>query len=106
MNRKIQEKINDAMRYCMGFDHKHVNCFRINPKIESPLHIQEKYKRWLYYRNAEIPVMTEVTFLNNQRADILLPVWKQVVEILVSETDERFEAKDYPFKIIKVRVRG
>ena len=104
MNPKIQEKINDAMRFCMQYDHKHVNCFRINPVKESDLHINEKFKKWLEHRKMGIPVMTEVTFLNKQRCDILLPVSKQIIEILVSEKDERFDIKDYPFEIIKVRV--
>jgi len=54
-----------------------------------------------------IPFYTEVITLDGQRCDILLPATGdgEIEEILVSETKERFEAKNYPLKTKAIRIK-
>jgi len=52
-----------------------------------------------------IPFFTEVITLEGQRVDILLPSVMQIEEILVSETKERFEAKNYPLHTKAIRIK-
>jgi len=54
-----------------------------------------------------IDFATEVIFENGQRADILVldPENIHVIEILCTETQERLDAKNYPFPIIAKRIK-
>ena len=105
MDNKSRIKFNSAMVYFMPTDHKHLNCFR-STDSEGEKHIRAKFERWLMYRKEKIPVMTEMKFVNGQRCDILCPLTFDVEEILVSESKERFEAKDYsPFKVKKIQIK-
>ena len=77
--------------------------FRCNVH-DSDKHIKKMFEIWLEHRRLRIPVLTEVTFNNGSKCDILLPSQFEIIEILVTETQERLEAKKYPFKIREVRV--
>ena len=106
MDRNSQIKLNEAMVYFMPTDHKHVGCFRCNPEAEGDKHIRAKFERWLMYRKESIPVCTEMKFVNGKgKPDLVLPLTMDIEEILVSEKQERFEAKDYsPFKVKGIRI--
>ena len=112
MNQKeLQMRINEAMRH-VRFSNKsgsHENCIRLNPQSKGPHNdkIVELCKEFL---EMQIPFFTEAIFMDNRgntigRGDILLPATHEVLEIMHTETDERFEQKKYPdiFKIKKIR---
>ena len=109
MNKRLQARINEALLEVRISNRSgnHFKCFRCNVH-DSDKHIFAMFNRRLEYRRLGVPVMTEVIFLNKKRCDILLPTTFEIIEILSSETDERFEEKKetYPkvFEIKKVRV--
>ena len=103
------QKINEALQHIRISNRSgsHVNCLRIqnNCSVVHNDKIIELAKEFL--RN-HIPFVTEAIFKNNSRCDILLPATFEIIEILHSETDERFskKIKNYPdvFTIRKVRI--
>jgi len=105
MNKEIQKIINENIQQVRQSNRtgSHLNCIRLNPSSRGP-HNNEIIKRCLEYLELGIPFLTETIFHNGQRADILKPSIPEIEEILVSETDERFDKKDYPFRIIKVKI--
>jgi hypothetical protein len=85
---------------------KYINGIKIN--VNSTIqHELGKFKECWDLAKQGIDFATEVIFENGQRADILVldPENIHVVEILCSETQERFDAKNYPFKIIAKRIK-
>ncbi len=105
MNKEIQRRINEAMQE-VRINNKTANIFtsfRCNVH-DSDKHIKKMFEIWLEHRRLRIPVLTEVTFNNGSKCDILLPSQFEIIEILVTETQERLEAKKYPFKIREVKV--
>lgn len=107
MNKKIQSRINETLRQVRRSDHAHLSCIRLNPTC-SDAHNDEIIRRCKEYLKTGTLFLTEVTFLNGQRADILLPSINPPIieEIMVSETDEMLEAKNYPFPIKRIKVGG
>lgn len=71
------------------------------------LHELGKTRECYKLAQAGIDFCTEVIFENGQRADILVldPENIHVIEILCSETEERFDAKNYPFPIVAKRIK-
>ncbi len=54
----------------------------------------------------KIPFYTELILTTTgKRVDILLPATQEIEEILVSETKERFEAKNYPLLTRAIRIK-
>ncbi len=108
MNKQTQARINQALLHVRpsNLSGSHDKCFRCNPH-DSDLHIHKMFERWLEYRKLGIEVRTEVIFLNGQRADILLPSLSPplIEEIMVTETEKRLEAKDYPFPVKAIKVK-
>ena len=106
MNKSDQGKINESMQSVRISNRSgsHIGCFRCNPH-DSDAHIFTMFKRWLEYRKLGVAVITEPIFNNGQRADILLPSLPLIEEIMVSETQERLEAKNYPFPIKQIKVK-
>ena len=105
MNKEIQRKINESMQEVRISNRSgsHLGCFRCNVH-DSDKHIFKMFEIWLENRRLGVPILTEVIFNNGERADILLPVTKEVIEIMYSETKERLNAKNYPFPIRMVKV--
>ena len=62
--------------------------------------------RCLDYLKSGIPFITEGIFLNGSRCDIYLPIQGYAEEVLISETQKRFEKKAsiYPVPVRSVRV--
>ena len=108
MNREMQARINESMR-TVRFSNKsgsYLNCIRLNPQSKGP-HNDKMIELCKGYLEMGIPFYTEVIFEKpySGRADILLPSQFEIVEVLHTESDARFNAKSYPdiFKISKVR---
>ena len=104
----IQQRINEAMRETKFSVRTHRNCIRLNTSC-SDKHNMEIVKRCLEMLKIGCPFFTEVAFTEGRGVcDILYPSLHEIDEILVSESDERFEEKvnKYPscFKINKIRV--
>lgn len=102
-------KINQALQFIRQSNKSgsHLNCIRLSP-ICSDVHNAEIINRCVECLKKGIPFMTETEFIHGGRADLLLPSTWEIIEILHSETDERFlqKIKKYPdiFKIRRVRV--
>lgn len=103
---EVQSRINENMQSVRVSNRSgsHIGCFRCNPS-DSDLHIYTAFNRWLEYRKLGTAVITEAIFNNGQRADILLPSIPLIEEIMVTETNERLEAKNYPFPIKQVKAK-
>ena len=105
MLKEQQKEINEALQEVRISNRSgnHLSCFRCNVH-DSDKHIYFMFKRWLEYRRLGVPILTEAIFNNGERCDILLPATKEIIEIMVTETDERLDSKKYPFPIRKIKV--
>ena len=88
----------------------HLNCIRLRNNVldgRYDKHNLEIVKRCMEYLKLGIPFMTEVIFVDGQRADILKPATGEIEEIAVTEKEESLERKkaNYPFPIRVIRVR-
>lgn len=85
---------------------KYLNCVHLNA-TNTWLHEVGKTRECYKLAKDGIDFCTEVIFENGQRADILVldPENIHVIEILCSETQERFDAKNYPFPIVAKRIK-
>ncbi len=79
------------------------NCIRLNPSCSDD-HNWEIVARCMEYLKTGTAFYTEVIFLNGQRADILVPAIPLIEEVMVTETEERLNKKNHPFRIKKVRI--
>ena len=108
MNKKQLEQMNLALNYLRMGNRGHLNCIRLTNNNLRTKHTEEMISRCLEYLENQIPFVTEAIFANGTRADILLPSTFEVVELLHSETEERFKEKikNYPsaFNIRRVKV--
>ena len=104
MNHK-QQKINIALNQVRLGQRGHLNCIRLNPSCSAE-HNLKIIEICMEYLRLGIPFMTEAIFLNNARCDILLPATKEIIEVMKSETEKRYKAKNYPsvFTIRQVRI--
>lgn len=82
----------------------HLNCIRLNPNKHHDKHNKAIIKRCLEYLYNGTIFMTECIFVNGERCDILLPTMPLIEEIMITESDERLNKKNYPFRVIKVKV--
>lgn len=86
---------------------KYINAVMVNP-TNTYAHEKAKFDECWKLSKKGIDFLTEAIFENRQRADIVaLDVEGEgvyCVEILHSETEARFEKKEYPFPIIKIYV--
>jgi len=106
MNFKEQmAKMNYVGRYLKHGELKHMNAIRLNANRHHDKHNRAIIERCLEYLYLGIPFITEAKFGNGQRCDILLPMTQEIEEIMITETQERLEAKEYPFKIKVVRIK-
>ncbi len=105
-NKKIEKYSNEALQEVRISNRSgsHLNCFRCNVH-DSDKHICKMFEIWLEHRRLGIPILTEAIFNNGERADILLPKTREIIEIMCSETEERLNAKNYPFPIRVVKVK-
>lgn len=106
MNQKEkQNKINEALSYVRMSNRGHLNCIRINPSC-STAHNFKIVELCHEYLRTGVPFMTEAIFKDGQRCDILLPATMEIIEVMHTETEKRFNSKTYPkeFTITKVRV--
>jgi len=101
-----QEQINYIGKNLKMGELKHLNCIRLNPTC-SEKHNRAIIDRCMEYIKTGVLFLTEATFVTGGRCDILLlsTTPPLIEEILVSESDERFEAKSYPFRTVKIRVK-
>ena len=104
MNKQTQETINYISKFLKVGEMKQLNCIRINIH-DSDKHNDEIYRRCKEYLKLGIPYLTQAVFIKGGICDILKPTIPEIEEILVTETDERFEAKKYPFPIRKIRIK-
>jgi len=106
MNKRQEENITESLKLFRpsNLSGSHRNCIRLNPSC-SDKHNNEIVRRCLINLKLGIPFFTEVITLEGQRVDILLPSVMQIEEILVSETKERFEAKNYPLHTKAIRIK-
>ena len=106
MDQKTQEKINKNIVWVNPSNRtsSHINCIRLNTSC-SDKHNDEIIKRCKEYLKLGVPFMTEVIFITGGRADIFLPSIPLIEEIMVTETKERLEEKDYPFPIKAIKVK-
>ena len=111
MNEKQKQiLINEAMRKIRpnSRGRKYINAVLLSGG-NTWLHEVGKCRECYKLAQKGIDFLTEVIFENGQRADILaLDVEGEgihVIEILCSETEERFNKKEYPFPIKKVRMK-
>ena len=85
----------------------HLNCIRLS-NAASEEHNKKIIEICLEFLRTNTPFMTEAIFHNGYRADLINCYTHEVMEIMVTETDESIENKisKYPdlFKIVKVRV--
>src|SRR3990167_5460361 len=93
--RTIQQRINEAYSYMRLGNRGHQNCIRLNPSC-SRQHNQKIIELCLDYLQDGIPFVTEAIFKDGHRCDILCPATFDIIEILHTETQERFNAKKYP----------
>jgi hypothetical protein len=79
-----------------------VNKFKTNVH-NSPTHegLKKRVFNWLVKNG--LSVVCEATFLKGGRADLLVLDPPLAIEVMVSETQERFEAKDYPVEKLAVK---
>lgn len=61
-------------------------------------------KFWIanYCWERDLTFWSEATFINGQRADIIIGNWKVAVEVLHSEGKELKSSKDYPVDVLLV----
>lgn len=84
--------------------HQKKNCVRFNV-ANSLVHEMKKAELCFQAQRKGFSYVTEAEFTGGGRADIYLLDTDTVIEILNTETKERFEKKDYPVSsIIGVRV--
>lgn len=67
---------------------------------ESSDHRSMKFEVCDYLWQAGIDFYTEVRFDDNSRADIVVPLWGVALEVLCSESIDRFIKKAYPLVTI------
>lgn len=79
-----------------------VNKFKTNV-ANSPKHEGLKKRIFNWLKKNGYSVVCEATFKNRGRADILVLHPAMAIEVLVSETQERFEAKCYPVHTVAVK---
>ena len=72
-------------------------------KAESLSHRIVKFWICNYCWENSIDFATEVVFKDNQRADIVIKDWAVCIEILGSETKNRFINKSYPLPTIPIQ---
>jgi len=82
-----------------------INKFKTNISYEKDGCKHEKLKKrifnWLIKN--DFNVICEATFKNGGRADLLVLFPALAIEVLVSETEERFNSKNYPVETIGVK---
>ena len=105
MNSNKQAKINEAMNYVRLGNRGHINCIRLNSSCSDPHNIKI-IELCSEYLRMGIPFVTECIFKDGSRCDILLPATFEIIEVMVTETEERFKEKHYPgvFDVRKVKV--
>ena len=106
--RTIQQRINESvlqMRIANRVG-SHMNCIRLNPQSKGKHNnkIIEICKELL---ETKTKFYTEAIFNSGHRADIFIPALNEIIEVLHTESDQRFseKIKNYPenFTIRKVR---
>ena len=104
-NRDRVRILNNSLNYVRPSNRtgSHLNCIRLSPNKHQDRHNKKMIERCLEYLYTGTPFITEPIFLNGERADILLPTIPLIEEIMISETKERFDKKNYPFRIVKIK---
>jgi len=71
-------------------------------KSESPEHRRSKFYvvEWAYENSEDFD--SEVTFTNNERADIFFRKWNVAFEITHTESKSRFLSKQYPVPVVPI----
>ncbi len=102
-----QKKINEALQEVRVSNRSgsHINCIRLSKNKFHHQHNLEVIKRCLEYLYIGTPFLTEAIFNNGSRADILLPSIPEIEEIMITETEEYFDTKNYPFPIKQIKVK-
>ena len=109
MNKAIQQRINEAILQMRISNRSgsHENCIRLSPQSKGK-HNDKIIELCKEYLGTGVKFYTEAIFHNGSRADIFLPALNECIEVLNTETDERFsqKIKKYPeaFKIVRVRI--
>ena len=110
MNAKQKQMlINQAMQKVRANSRgrKYINAVMVNPS-NSYSHEKAKFDECWKLAEKGIDFLTEAIFENGQRADIVaLDVEGEgcyAIEIMVSEKEDRFNKKEYPFPIVKVKI--
>lgn len=108
MNKHDKEiEIWKAKQYFERDDQRHMNCIRINPS-HSYEHEKAKFDEcWKLAKERKKFICEGKLVRNGERPDITVldtDGFHYHIEILCSETEERFSKKDYPFEIKQVKV--
>jgi hypothetical protein len=69
---------------------------------ESLSHKLMKFWIWNYCMEKGLQMSTEVSFLNHERADVIVKDWGVAIEVLTTEKISDFLKKDYPIPTIPV----
>lgn len=104
--KETQEQLNYVSRFLKPNEMRHLNSIRLNPNRHHDKHNRAILERVLEYLYLGIDFITEARFVNGSRCDILLPsrVPPEIEEIMITESDERLEAKNYPFNIRRIKI--
>jgi hypothetical protein len=98
-----QELINQNSEKIKGYK-KDRNCIKFNI-TNTKSHEMKKAEVCYEALKQGFTFLTEAEFKEGGRADVYLPEVDMVIEVLCSETKERFESKNYPVKkIIPIRI--
>lgn len=102
MSTKTQRKINETMQ-SLKIHTRHINCIRLHKStnLEHRAKIVE-ICNWLL--NNEFSFITEAEFVKGGRADIVVLDYGIALEVLDSETEERFNSKNYPIPTYPIKV--
>ena len=108
MNKKQKEiEIWKAKQVFELNDQRHIGCIRINPS-HSYAHELEKFNQcWKLAKEGKKFICEGKLVRNGKRPDITVLDREgnpYHIEIMCSETEERFNKKDYPYYIKKVKV--
>lgn len=105
--KEAQAQLNYVSRFLKSDEMRHMNCIRLSANKHHDKHNRAIIERCLEYLYLGVNFIVEARFVNGQRADILFPmrVPPDIEEIMITESDERLEAKNYPFKITPIRIK-
>ena len=104
----IQQRINDAVLQMRASNRvgSHLNCIRLNSGC-SDKHNNKIIDICKELLETKTGFYTEAIFNSGHRADIFIPALNEIIEVLHTESDQRFseKIKNYPenFTIRKVR---